>query len=244
MDLPGAQNQLIKALSKVNKNTIVVLTNGTPVSMMEWIDDVPAVLEAFYPGQEEGNAIADILFGDVNPSGKLPVTFPKYYNDNPAYDCYPSKNSELSYDEGIYVGYRYYDTKNVEPLFPFGYGLSYTEFKYNNISLSKDIISINEVLKIKATIKNTGNYDGDEIVQLYIRDVKSKIDRPFKELKGFKRINLQQGESKTIEFEIDKTALSYYDADKKQWIADAGEFEVLIGSSSKDIQLKKKFELK
>ena len=242
MDLPGAQNQMIKDVAKINPNTIVILTNGTPVTMVDWLEDVPAVLEAFYPGQEEGNAIADILFGDVNPSGKLPVTFPKHYEDNPAYKYYPGVNSQLTYSEGIYVGYRYYDTKNVAPLFPFGFGLSYTDFEYSSISLDKEYIKNDEVLAITVKVKNIGKYDGDEVVQLYVKDIKSTIDRPEKELKGFKKVHLKQGESKTIEFEIDKTALSYYDVDKKQWVAEQGDFELWIGSSSRDIRLKEKFE--
>ena len=242
MDLPGAQNQMIKDVAKINPNTIVILTNGTPVTMVDWLENVPAVLEAFYPGQEEGNAIADILFGDVNPSGKLPVTFPKHYEDNPAYKYYPGVNSQLTYSEGIYVGYRYYDTKNVVPLFPFGFGLSYTDFEYSSISLDKEYIKNDEVLAITVKVKNIGKYDGDEVVQLYVKDIKSTIDRPEKELKGFKKVHLKQGESKTIEFEIDKTALSYYDVDKKQWVAEQGDFELWIGSSSRDIRLKEKFE--
>lgn len=243
MNLPGAQNQMIKDLAKVNPNTIIILTNGTPVSMMDWIDDVPAVLEAFYPGQEEGNALADILFGNVNPSGKLPVTFPKYYKDSPAYKYYPGVNSQLTYSEGIYVGYRYYDTKNVEPLFPFGYGLSYTNFAYSGLKIDKEKISPKDVLNIELMVKNTGNVPGDEIVQLYIHDAKSKVDRPKKELKGFKRISLKAGESKKVKLKIDKTALSFYDVETKSWMAEPGEFEILIGSSSKDIRLKKTFML-
>ncbi|MEN8121563.1 MAG: glycoside hydrolase family 3 C-terminal domain-containing protein, partial [Bacteroidota bacterium] len=243
MDLPGAQNQMIKDVSKVNPNTIVILTNGTPVTMIDWIDDVPAVLEAFYPGQEEGNALADILFGDVNPSGKLPVTFPKHYKDNPTYDFYPGENSQLTYGEGIYVGYRYYDTKNVEPLFPFGYGLSYTSFKYSDLKIDKEAINKDDILNIELTLQNTGDFDGDEIVQLYIHDVKSKVERPVKELKGFKRVSLKKGESKTIEFKIDKSALSFYDIETKNWVAEPGEFEILIGSSSRDIRLKNTFTL-
>ncbi|RLD64361.1 MAG: beta-glucosidase [Bacteroidetes bacterium] len=242
MDLPGAQNEMIKDVSKVNPNTIVILTNGTPVTMIDWIDDIPAVLEAFYPGQEEGNALADILFGDVNPSGKLPVTFPKHYEDSPAYKFYPGENSQLTYSEGIYVGYRYYDTKNVEPLFPFGFGLSYTTFEYSNLKIDKKEIDKEDILNIELTVKNTGKVDGDEVVQLYIHDIESKVDRPEKELKGFKRVSLKAGESKTIQLQIDKMALSYYDVETKQWFAEPGEFEILIGSSSKDIRLNKIFK--
>lgn len=241
MDLPGAQNQMINDVSKVNANTIVVLTNGTPVTMVDWIDNVPAVLEAFYPGQEEGNAIADILFGDVNPSGKLPVTFPKHYEDNPAFNYYPGVNSQLTYGEGIYVGYRYYDTKNVEPLFPFGFGLSYTTFEFTNLKLNKNSMQKEGEISIELTVKNSGKVAGDEVIQLYIHDVSSEIDRPIKELKGFKKLSLKPGESKIAKFKIDKKALSYYDVKSKSWVVESGDFEVLIGNSSKNILLKETF---
>lgn len=241
MDLPGAQNQMINDVSKVNANTIVILTNGTPVTMVDWIDNVPAVLEAFYPGQEEGNAIADILFGDVNPSGKLPVTFPKHYEDNPAFNYYPGVNSQLTYGEGIYVGYRYYDTKNVEPLFPFGFGLSYTTFEFTNLKLNKKSMQKEGEISIELTVKNSGKVAGDEVIQLYIHDVSSEIDRPIKELKGFKKLSLKPGESKIAKFKIDKKALSYYDVKSKSWVVESGDFEVLIGNSSKNILLKETF---
>ncbi len=243
MDLPGAQNQMIKAVAAVNPNTVVILTNGTPVSMMSWINDVPAVLEAFYPGQEEGNALAGILFGDVNPSGKLPVTFPKYLKESPAYNFYPGINSEITYGEGIYVGYRYYDTKGVEPLFPFGYGLSYTTFEFSNLKLDNKEIDADDILTVELTVKNRGEVAGDEIVQLYVHDVKSAADRPAKELKAFKRVSLKAGESKTVTMKIDKSALSYFNPDKNSWVAEPGEFEVLVGNSSKDIRLKDTFVL-
>ncbi len=241
MDLPGAQNQMIKDVAKVNPNTIVILTNGTPVTMVDWIEDIPAVLEAFYPGQEEGNAIADILFGDVNPSGKLPVTFPKRMEDNPAFKYYPGVNSQLTYSEGIYVGYRYYDTKNVEPLFPFGFGLSYTTFEFGDLKLSKNSMGKEGEITMELIVKNTGKVAGDEVVQLYIHDVKSKIDRPEKELKGFKKVHLMPGESKSVRFRIDKKALSYYDVKLKSWVVESGEFEVLVGNSSRNILLKEIF---
>lgn len=244
MHLPGAQDQMIKAVAKVNPNIVVVLTNGTPVDVTAWIDDIPAVLEAFYPGQEEGNALAAILFGDVSPSGKLPVTFPKHYEDNPAYKYYPGKNSEITYGEGVYVGYRYYDTRNVEPMYPFGYGLSYTSFEYSGLKLDKKVMSNDDVLNIELTVKNTGKMDGDEIAQLYIHDVESSVDRPVKELKGFKRVSIKSGESKVVKFQVDKSALSFFDEKKNSWVAEPGEFEVLIGSSSKDIRLKDKFVLR
>ena len=244
MHLPGAQDQMIKAVAKVNPNTVVILTNGTPVDMRPWLDDVPAVIEAFYPGQEEGNALAEILFGKVNPSGKLPVTFPKKYEDNPAYKFYPGKNSVITYREGIYVGYRYYDTKHVEPQFPFGYGLSYTTFKYSGLKLDKKEMDKDGTINVSFTVTNTGGMDGDEVAQLYIHDVRSSVDRPYKELKGFKRVSLKKGESKTVSLRIDKSALSFYDVKSKSWVAEPGKFDVLVGSSSKDIKLKGSFVLR
>lgn len=243
MDLPGAQNQLIKAVAEVNPNTVVLITGGTPISMMGWINNVPAIVELFYPGQEEGNAVADILFGDVNPSGKLPDTFPKYYKDNPAYAFYPGKNSKLVYGEGIYVGYRYYDTKGVEPLFPFGFGLSYTTFALSDLEMDKTKLNKDGKLTVNVKVTNTGKRAGAEVVQLYIHDEESSVDREYKALKGFQRIELAPGEEKTVSFKIDKKALAFYDPKTNGWKAEAGKFKVLIGTSSKDIALTGEFDL-
>ncbi|MEN8193029.1 MAG: fibronectin type III-like domain-contianing protein, partial [Bacteroidota bacterium] len=197
----------------------------------------------FYPGQEEGNAVADILFGDVNPSGKLPVTFPKYYEDNPAYSYYPGENSELTYDEGIYVGYRHYDTKGIEPLFPFGFGLSYTTFKLSDIELNKEKINLDETIEVSCKVSNTGDVVGAEVVQLYIHDVESSIDREYKSLKDFIRVELEPGEEKTVSFEINKDDLAYYDVQSSDWKAEPGKFKLMIGNSSRDIKLDAEFEL-
>lgn len=170
--------------------------------MMRWIDNVHAIVELFYPGQEEEIAVADILFGDVNPSGKLPDTFPKYYKDSPAYDFYPGKNSTLVYGEGIYVGYRYYDTKNVEPLFPFGFGLSYTTFALSDMEMDKTKLNKDGELTVRVKVTNTGKRDGAEVVQLYIHDEESSVDREYKALKGFQRVELTPGEEKTVSFKI------------------------------------------
>lgn len=241
MNMPGNQDELIKAVAKVNKNTIVVLNNGSPVSMNSWINDVAAVVEAWYLGQETGSAIADVLAGDYNPSGKLPVTFPKEYEDNPVYKNYPGDSGNVYFREGLYVGYRYYDTKKVEPLFPFGYGLSYTSYEYNDLKLKSND---DNFVDVNLSVTNTGKYAGSEIVQLYVHDVKSSVDRPYKELKGFEKVSLNPGESKTVSITLDKRTFSFYDVKAKKWIAEPGEFEILVGASSRDIRLKGEFELK
>jgi len=236
MDLPGAQDELIEAVARANPNTIVVIISGSPVSMTGWIDLVPAVIEAGYLGQECGNAIAGVLFGQVNPSGRLSETFPKRLEDNPAFINYPGESGQVLYGEGIFVGYRYYDKKLIEPLFPFGHGLSYTSFAYDNLRLSAPDLNPGEKLLASIDVKNTGDREGREVVQLYIRDAESSLVRPPKELKGFQKINLKPGETKTIHFEVDETALSFYSPAEQRWVAEPGEFEILIGSSSRDIR--------
>ena len=234
MKLPGMQNELIKQVAKANKNTIVVLNVGSAVEM-PWIDKVPAVLQLWYDSQEQGNALADILFGDVNPSGKLPTTFPVRLEDNPAFINYPGENGKVRYGEGIFVGYRYYEKKNVTPLFPFGHGLSYTKFKYSNLRLSAKSIKPNETFEVKVDVTNTGKVIGKEIVQLYVRDVKSTFARPEKELKGFEKIELKPKQTKTVTFTLDREAFWYFDVAKNAWSTEPGEFEILVGASSRDI---------
>jgi beta-glucosidase len=236
MKLPGAQNELIERVAKVNKNTIVVLNVGSAVEM-PWIEKVPAVLQLWYDSQEQGNALADVLFGDVNPSGKLPTTFPVRLEDNPAYINYPGENGKVRYGEGIFVGYRYYDKKDVAPLFPFGYGLSYTTFKYGNLRLSAKSIMPNETLKVKVDVTNTGKITGKEIAQLYVRDVKSTFARPEKELKAFEKVELKPKQTKTVTFTLDREAFWYFDTVKNAWSIEPGEFELLVGASSRDIRL-------
>ena len=236
MKLPGAQDELIERVAKANKNTIVVLNVGSPVEM-PWIDKVPAVLQLWYDSQEQGNALADILFSDENPSGKLPTTFPVRLEDNPAYINYPGENSKVRYGEGIFVGYRYYDKKKLAPLFPFGHGLSYTTFKYSNLKIGARSISSNATLKVKVDITNTGKVAGKEIVQLYVRDVKSTFARPEKELKAFEKVELQPKQTKTITFTLDREAFWYFDVVQNAWSIEPGEFEILVGASSRDIRL-------
>jgi beta-glucosidase len=244
MELPGGQVELIERVAAANKNTVVVLNTGSPVTMTGWIDRVAAVVEAWYPGQECGNGIADVLFGDVNPSGKLPTTFPRRLEDTPAYINYPGENGQVLYGEGLFVGYRYYDKKKIEPLFPFGYGLSYTTFAYGNLTLNASEYEVDDEIQIMVDVKNTGTRAGKEVVQLYVRDVQSRLVRPEKELKAFQKVMLQPGEVKTVRFTLDREALSFYDPGQKQWVAEPGVFEVLIGSSSRDIRAKGSFTLK
>jgi len=244
LDLPKKQLKLIDNVLQANENTVIVLNNGTPVLMNEWIDDVPAVIEAFYPGQEGGNALADILFGDINPSGKLPMTFPKERKDASDYTTYPGTRDVADYKDGIFVGYRHFDKYDIEPLFPFGFGLSYTSFEYSDLEISPKKIEKDDLVTVKVVIKNTGKMAGDEVVQLYIHDEKASIEREEKTLKGFKRVSLKPGESKKVFFNINKNDLAFYDVISKQWVAELGLFKVLIGSSSRDIRLRGELELK
>jgi beta-glucosidase len=236
------QIDLIKKTIKENPNTIVVLINGSPISMDNWIEDIPVVIEAWYSGMEAGNAITNIIFGAINPSGKLPITFPHKLSDSPAHASkrtYPG-NDKVFYEEGIFIGYRHFDTKNIEPLFPFGHGLSYTTFTYKNIKSDKIILSGKGRLRISVDILNDGQREGSEVVQLYVQSLQSSIERPIKELKGFKKVNLKPTENKTITFELSSEDLSYYNEEKKRWINEEGEFNILVGSSSRDIRLKTK----
>lgn len=248
LDLPAGQDDLIAAVAKANKNTIVVINAGGPVIMSQWIGQVPAVLDLWYGGQEGGNAIADVLFGDVNPSGKLPVSFVKQWKDSPAYGHYPGENLEVDYAEGIYVGYRYFDKQKIEPLFPFGYGLSYTKFDYSDLKISPEKVSSDkaapgQLLKVSLRVRNSGARAGAEVVELYLHDGHSSVDRPIKELKGFRRVALAPGETKLIDFTLDRSAMAYYSTAKKDWVTEPGQFGVLVGSSSRDIQLKGSFDL-
>ena len=237
LDLPAGQDELIQAVAKANKNTVVVINAGGPVLMDKWLDQVPAVLHMWYGGQEGGNAIASILFGDANPSGKLPVSFVKRWEDAPAYGHYPGENLQVDYAEGIYVGYRYFDTKKVEPLFPFGYGLSYTNFAYSDLKVSPGK-KAGEPVEVSLKVRNTGARAGAEVVELYVHDGHSSVDRPAKELKGFRRVNLAPKESQTVRFTLDHDAFAYYSTAKKDWVVEPGQFEILVGASSRDIRLK------
>ena len=238
MKLPGKQDELIERVAAANPNTIVVLNVGSAVEM-PWIDKVPAVIQLWYNSQEEGNALADVLFGVVNPSGKLPTTFPVRLQDNPAYINYPGENGKVRYGEGIFVGYRYYDKKELAPLFPFGHGLSYTTFRHSNMRSSAKSLAPNQTLKVRVDVTNTGKVAGKEIVQLYVRDVQSIVARPEKELKAFAKVDLKPKQKKTITFTLDREAFWYFDVAQNKWKTETGEFELLVGASSRDIREKR-----
>jgi beta-glucosidase len=237
LNIPENHQYLIKAVAEVQPNLVVVLSNGSPIEM-PWLNHVKGVLEAYLGGQALGGAIADLLFGDVNPSGKLAETFPNQLSDNPSYLNFPGEKDKVEYKEGLFVGYRYYDTKNMEPLFPFGYGLSYTTFEYHQLSISKKEMKDTETISVSVNVKNNGNVEGKEIVQLYVKDVESTVIRPEKELTGFEKVELQPGEEKTVTFTLDKRTFAYYNVELKDWHVETGEFEILVGKSSKEIVLK------
>ncbi len=242
LDLPGSQDELVAAVSAANPRTIVVVQSGGPVAM-PWVVEVGALLEAWYPGQECGNAIVDVLFGDVNPSGRLPQSFPRRLQDNPAFGNYPGENGHVHYGERIFVGYRWYDAREIETLFPFGFGLSYTSFEYGDVRLSATEIAPGETLTADIEITNTGTLIGKEVVQLYIRDRESRLSRPSKELKGFRKVEIEPGETRHVSFPIDRAALAFWDDRDHLWIAEAGEFDVLIGSSATEILSQATFHL-
>jgi beta-glucosidase len=243
--LPGGQDELIRQISAVNKNTIVVITAGGNVDMTRWIDKVPAVLDAWYPGQEGGAALAQIVFGDYSPSGKVPVSFERRWEDNPVFHSYyPAKGeSRVQYSEGVFVGYRHYDRSETKPLFPFGYGLSYTTFAYSNLSVTPASGKFDQPVTVSFEVKNQGRREGAEVAELYVSDPHASVPRPVKELKGFAKVNLKPGQSKRVSINLDRRAFSFYDVGKKDWNAEPGLFNILIGSSSDKIQLQGTFNL-
>ncbi len=236
MHVEPAQEELIRRVSAVNKNTIVVLMNCESV-VMPWIDDVKAVLDMWYCGEGSGSAVAKLLFGKANPSGRLPVTMPVKLSDFPGYLHFPGENHKLLYEEGIYVGYRYYEKKELAPLFAFGHGLSYTTFEYSSVTLSNEQVLLPQTLEVSFTVKNTGSMRGGEVVQLYVADKHSRLPRPLKELKHFSKVYLQPGESTQIRFTLNARDFAYYDPEFSDWVVDSGTFTLLIGSSSQDIRL-------
>ncbi|KAB8143857.1 beta-glucosidase [Chloroflexia bacterium SDU3-3] len=242
MDLVGRQDELIARVAAANPRTVVVLQTGGPITM-PWLGQVAGVLQAWYPGQECGNAISDVLFGAVNPSGHLPQSFPHRLEDNPAFLNYPGENGKVRYGEGIFIGYRYYEKKKIAPLFPFGFGLSYTSFAYTNLRLSASSILPGGQLTATVDVANTGERAGQAVVQLYVRDPQSRLARPEKELKGFAKVELAPGETRSVAITLDMRSLAYYDDARAAWVADAGAFEVLIGSSAADIHQRASFSL-
>jgi len=236
MSMPSCQNQLIEKIAEVQPNVVVVLHNGSAVEM-PWISRVKGVLEAYLGGQAVGGAEYDILFGRVNPSAKLPETFPVQLSDNPSYLNFPGEKDKVAYREGIFVGYRYYDKKKMQVLFPFGHGLSYTTFEYSGLKLSADRIKDTQEVTVSVKVKNTGSRAGKEVVQLYVADQESTVIRPEKELKGFEKVALEPGEEKTVTFTLNKRSFAYFNTDIHDWHVESGMFTVMIGKSSRDIVL-------
>lgn len=241
LELPKNQNHFISALAEKHKNVVVVLHNGSPVEM-PWVDKVSAILEMYLGGDGVSEATLSILYGETNPSGKLAETFPLKLSDNPSYLFFPGEEGVAEYREGIFVGYRYYDKKDIKVLFPFGHGLSYTEFTYSDLKLSKDAFKEGEEITVSFTLKNTGKVAGAEAVQLYIGALDGKVIRPKKELKGFEKVFLEPGESKEVSFTIRKKELSYYETKLSDWFAATGKYTIFVGSSSRDIRLQTEIE--
>ena len=236
MRMPACQNAVIDAVAAVNPNTVVVLHNGSPVEM-PWLGKVKAVLEAYLGGQAVGLATVNVLFGDVNPSGHLAETFPIKLSDNPSYLFYSGEKNEVDYREGVFVGYRYYDRKEMAVQFPFGHGLSYTKFEYSDLWLSASEIDDTETVTATVTVKNVGDRTGKTVVQLYVRDVESTPIRPIRELKGFEKVELRPGETKQVNITLDKRSFAYWNQEIHDWHVETGEFVIEVGQSSRDIAL-------
>ncbi|HZL43809.1 MAG TPA: glycoside hydrolase family 3 C-terminal domain-containing protein [Verrucomicrobiae bacterium] len=243
-ELPAGQTNLIRAVSAANPRTIVVINAGGAVDMTTWLEGAKSVLQAWYSGQESGRAVAEILFGDVNPSGKLPATFEKRWEDNPTSPYYHLRENHKSpYTEGIFVGYRGYDEKNIDPQFCFGHGLSYTEFQYGKAAVSPGRITADARANVSVEVRNTGKRAGAEIVQLYIHPVRSSVPQPPKQLRGFQRVSLKPGEKKTVTIPLTADQISFYDVKTHQFVVEPGEFEIMVGSSSRDIRSHGKLEV-
>lgn len=238
MRMPECQNTLISEIAKVQENVVVVLHNGSPVEM-PWADEVKGILEAYLCGQAVGQAEVDLLFGKANPCGKLAETVPYKLSDNPSYLNFPGDGKTVEYKEGVFVGYRYYDTKEMPVRYPFGYGLSYTTFAYSDLQVSAEEIKDTETLTVTLKVKNTGTVAGKEIVQLYVADKTGVASRPVKELKNFVKVDLQPQEEKTVEMQLDKRSFAWYNTEIQDWYAATGEYEILAAASSRDIRLTK-----
>ena len=236
LSIPPMHNLLVEEVVKANPNTVVVLSGGAAVEM-PWADKVPAILNMFLTGQAGGSAVCDILFGDVNPSGKLSETYPLALEDNSSYNYFPGTTVSVEHRESIYVGYKYYDTAEKDVAFPFGFGLSYTTFEYSDLKVSADKIKDTDTVTVSFKVKNTGDVDGAEVAQLYVNDVESTIYRPVKELRGFKKVFLKAGEEKEVEITLDKRAFAYYNVNINDWHVESGDFRILVGASSRDIKL-------
>jgi beta-glucosidase len=235
LNLPESQNLLIEEITKVQKNVVVVLHNGSPV-LLPWKDKVKAILCVYLGGQAVGEATIDLLYGDANPSGKLAETYPLRLQDNPSYLNFPGVNNKVNYTEGLFIGYRYYDSKEMDVLYPFGHGLSYTSFAYRDLLIdAKETVKDTDIITVSVKVKNTGEVFGKEIVQLYVHEKNSGVIRPYKELKAFAKVALQPSEEKTVTFTLDKRSFAYYNTDIGDWYVESGTYEILIGKSSRDI---------
>lgn len=249
MELAASEKKMVmdavNKAKKADKKVVLILNSGGPVETQDFIDDVDAMIWVFYPGMEGGRAAADILFGGINPSGKLPLTYPKRYKDCPTYGNFPGEGSEVWYGEGIYVGYRYYDKKDVEPLFPFGHGLSYTDFEISNLKLESDTWNKDkkDCMNVSLTVKNTGSIKGKEVIQLYLAQENSSLPKPLKELKAFRKVELAPGEEEEISFKLMLADLESYNEDFKQWDCEPGIYHVLSGNSSRNITCDESFRL-
>ena len=243
MRLPESHNRLVHEICKVNPNVAVVLHNGSPVEM-PWVDEPRAILEAYLGGQAVGGAVVDILYGEVNPSGRLAESFPKRLEDNPSYLYYFGEEDKVTYNEGIFIGYRYYETKKQEVLFPFGFGLSYTDFEYSNLKLDKSEMTDADTLTVSVDVKNVGKVSGKEVVQLYVAPEKVKMIRPVRELKEFAKIELAPNEQKTVTFTLSKRAFAYWDVDKHDWDVENGKFGIEICKNSHEVILREEVAVK
>jgi len=239
--LPLGQDELIQAALAANKNTVVVITSGGAVDMMDWKDRVPVLLQSWYAGQEGGTALAQLLFGEVSPSGKLPITFDRSFEDSAVFKSYYADTPEskkVKYAEGVFVGYRHYDKVGASPAFPFGYGLSYTTFSYGNLVIAPSSGHLEAPVSVSFNVTNTGTREGAEVAELYVGEAHPKVPRPVKELKGFAKVNLKPGETRRVTLMLDRRAFSYYDVPKKEWTAQPDEYSILVGGSSADVPLK------
>ena len=259
-DLPDAVNQGIQHILSLNKNTIVSVSSGSGVNMSQWNKEVGAILYNWYPGQIGFRAFAEIVAGKTNPSAKLPITIEQNFEDSPGYGYIPVGSElysgweqdhriidpiqDVVYDEGVFIGYRWYESKNIKPLYAFGYGLSYTTYAYSNLILDQKVINSGSSLSLSVDVKNTGTMDGQEIMQLYVRDIEASVPRPDKELKGFQKVNLKGGDKKTVHFNLVERDFSFWDVETQDWKLESGFFEILIGSASNNILVKEQFEIK
>jgi len=244
--LPPGQEALIHTVLTASKNAVVVITSGGGVDMNGWIDRVPALLQAWYPGQEGGTALAQLLFGEMSPSGKLPVSFERRFEDSAVYKSYyadPPESKKVQYSEGVFVGYRHFDKSSTKPLFPFGYGLSYTTFNYSHLSITPQSGNLSEPVTVLFDVTNTGSREAAEVAEVYVGEVHASVPRPVKELKGFTKVSLKPGETRRVMMTLDRRAFSYYDVQGKDWKAEPGEFTVLVGGSSDNTPLQGTFSL-